>query len=68
MQVIESVSQEKGIEHAILIEAIEQAILTAAKRQFGSGRELEAEFNTARGAVALKLYMTVVDETDDDET
>ncbi|MBX3251384.1 MAG: transcription termination/antitermination protein NusA [Myxococcales bacterium] len=67
-QVIESVSQEKGIDPKVLIEAIEQAILTAAKRQFGMDRELEAEFNPETGQVDLKMYMTVVDEIDNDET
>ena len=67
MQVIEAVSSEKGIDPAILIEAIEQAILTAAKRQFGIGRELEAEFNKKEGAVDLKMYMTVVEEVENEE-
>ncbi len=67
-EVIEAVSQEKGIESSILIEATEQAILTAAKRQFGVERELEAEFNGDTGAVDLKMYMTVVEEVDDPET
>ena len=40
--VIEQVSQEKGIDAKILVEATEQAILTAAKRTFGIERELEA--------------------------
>ncbi|MEM6958658.1 MAG: NusA N-terminal domain-containing protein, partial [Myxococcota bacterium] len=48
---IEQVSQDKGIEPKVLIEAIEQAILTAAKRQFGAERELEATFNEETGAV-----------------
>lgn len=65
--VIDEVSEDKGIESKILVEAIEQAILTAAKRQFGAERELEATFNEASGAVDLQLYMTVVDEIDDED-
>jgi len=63
-QVIDFVSQEKGIDPKVLIEAIEQAILTAAKRQFGMERELEAMYNPESGQVDLKMYMTVVDEID----
>ena len=59
--VIEQVSQEKGIEAKILVEATEQAILTAAKKTFGPDRELEARFNTETGAVDLFQYMTVVE-------
>jgi len=67
-EVIDQVSQEKGIDSQVLVEATEQAILTAAKRQFGVNRELEAEFNADSGAVDLKMYMTVVAEVDDEET
>ena len=59
--VIEQVSQEKGIEAKILVEATEQAILTAAKKTFGPDRELEARFNKETGAVDLFQYMTVVE-------
>ncbi len=65
--VIEQVSQEKAIDPRILVEATEQAILTAAKRTFGINRELEARFNEETGAVDLFQYMTVVEEVDDDE-
>ncbi|MCA9530206.1 MAG: transcription termination/antitermination protein NusA, partial [Myxococcales bacterium] len=65
--VIEQVGQEKGIDPQILVEATEQAILTAAKRTFGVDRELEARFNMDSGAVDLFQYMTVVDEVDDPE-
>ena len=58
--VIEQVSQEKGIDPKVLVEATEQAILTAAKRTFGPDRELEARFNNETGAVDLFQYMTVV--------
>ena len=68
MAVIEQVSKKKRIEPKVLIEAIEQAILTAAKRQFGAEKELEASFNEETGAVDLQLYMTVVDEVDDEDT
>ncbi len=59
--VIEQVSQEKGIDAKILVEATEQAILTAAKKTFGPDRELEARFNGETGAVDLFQYMTVVE-------
>lgn len=66
-EVIDRVSQEKGIEPKILVEATEQAILTAAKRTFGVNRELEARFNPDSGWVDLFQYMEVVEEVDDDE-
>lgn len=66
-QIVEQVSQEKGIDSAILLEATEQAILMAAKKTFGTERELEARFNTETGMVDLFQYMTVVEEVDNEE-
>jgi N utilization substance protein A len=65
--VIEQVSQEKGIEAKVLVEATEQAILTAAKKTFGPDRELEARFNDETGAVDLFQYMTVVEDVENIE-
>jgi N utilization substance protein A len=65
--VIEQVSQEKGIDAKILVEATEQAILTAAKKTFGPDRELEARFNDETGAVDLFQYMTVVESVENME-
>ncbi len=65
--VIEQVSQEKGIDAKILVEATEQAILTAAKKTFGPDRELEARFNPESGAVDLFQYMTVVEAVENSE-
>jgi N utilization substance protein A len=65
--VIEQVSQEKGIDAKILVEATEQAILTAAKKTFGPDRELEARFNNETGAVDLFQYMTVVEAVENSE-
>ncbi len=65
--IIEQVSREKGIDGKILVETMEQAILTAAKRTFGINRELEARFNHDVGQVDLFQYMTVVEEVDDPE-
>jgi N utilization substance protein A len=65
--IIEQVSREKGIDPKILVETMEQAILTAAKRTFGVNRELEARFNDDIGHVDLFQYMTVVDDVADSE-
>lgn len=65
--VIEQVSRERGLDPKILVEATEQAILTAAKRTFGINRELEARFNPDTGAVDLFQYMTVVEEVENPE-
>jgi N utilization substance protein A len=65
--ILEQVGRDKGIDKKVLVEAIEAAILTAAKRTFGQNRELEAHFNEENGAVDLFQYMTVVEEVEDAE-
>jgi N utilization substance protein A len=65
--IIDQVSREKGIDPKILIETMEQAILTAAKRTFGANREIEARYNEDSGQVDLFQYMTVVEEVADKE-
>jgi N utilization substance protein A len=65
--IIDQVSKEKGINPQILIETMEQAILTAAKRTFGINRELEARYNEETGAVDLYQYMTVVEKVENPE-
>ena len=60
--ILDQVGRDKGIDKTVLVEAIEAAILTAAKRTFGQGRELEARFNEETEVVDLYLYMTVVEE------
>lgn len=67
-QVIDQVGKDKGIERQVLIEAIEAAIVTAAKKMFGPDREIEAQFNEDTGQVELFQYMTVVDVLEDPAT
>ena len=59
-QIIDQVSKEKNVERAVLVDALEQAIVSAARKTFGQGRELEAKYNDEDGQVELMLYMTVV--------
>jgi N utilization substance protein A len=65
--IIDQVSKEKGIDGSVLVETMEQAILTAAKRTFGMSRELEARFNDETGNVDLYQFMTVVEDVADPE-
>ncbi len=64
--IIEQVGKDKGIDRNVLIETLEQAILTAAKKSFGQHREMETRFNEETGAVDLFLILEVVE--DEEET
>src|SRR5579885_719620 len=66
-RVIEQVSKEKGIDRAIIIDALEQAMLSAAKKTFGAEKNIEAKFNPDLGEVELFEIKTVVDVVEDPE-
>src|SRR5690554_6493815 len=57
--VIEQVGRDKGIDRETLIETLEAAILTAARRTYGPQREIEAQFNEDSGEVELFQIVTV---------
>ena len=59
--VLDQVSKDKNIDRAVLVETLEQAILTAAKRAFGMHREMEAKFNEETGRVDLFQIIVIVD-------
>jgi N utilization substance protein A len=67
-RVIEQVSEEKGIDRAIVVSAIENAMLSAAKKIVGPTIHLEAKFNPEVGEVELFKILTVVEEVTDPET
>jgi transcription termination/antitermination protein NusA len=58
--VLDQVGKDKNIDRKVLVEALEQAILTAAKRAFGLHREMEAKFNEQSGRVDLFQIVKVV--------
>ena len=60
--VLDQVSKDKNIDRAVLVETLEQAILTAAKRAFGMHREMEAKFNEETGRVDLFQIIVIVEQ------
>ncbi len=67
-RVIEQVSKEKGIDRSIVINAIETAMLSAAKKLVGADTQLEAKFNPEIGEVELFKILTVVEQVTNPET
>jgi N utilization substance protein A len=64
-RVIEQVSKEKGIDKSILISALENAMISAARKTFGHQRKIEAQFNPEIGEVELFEAKTVVETVQD---
>ncbi|HEY2903079.1 MAG TPA: transcription termination factor NusA [Polyangia bacterium] len=60
--VLDQVSKDKNIDRQVLVETLEQAILTAAKKAFGMHREMEAKFNEESGRVDLFQIIIIADQ------
>ena len=67
-RVLEQVSKEKSIPKDRLVEAIESAFLTAARKKLGHLGELEAHFNEDNGEIELFQFKTVADPIEDANT
>ncbi|NNB90299.1 transcription termination/antitermination protein NusA [Corallococcus exiguus] len=63
--VLDQVAKDKGIERAVLIATLEDAMNTAAKKHFGQDRNLEAKYDPEKGVVELFQAITVVAEIND---
>jgi N utilization substance protein A len=60
-RVIDQVGKDKGIDKKVIVEAITQGMLMAARKKFGTYREIEASYNEATGEVELREFKEVVE-------
>ncbi len=67
-RLIEQMGKDKGIEKEVIIEALESAILTAARKKLGAKVELESKYNEEAGELEVFQFMTVVEKVLDPET
>ena len=59
--VIEQVGKEKGIPKETIVEALEEAILSASKKKYGSHLDLEAHYNEELGEIEVFQFKTVTE-------
>ena len=64
LQIAESVAREKSIDQNIVIEAMEQAIQSAAKRKYGQELEIRAGINKKSGEIEIARVLKVVEVVD----
>ncbi len=62
---IDQLVKEKNIDRQVVLEAMEQAVLTAANKKYRNTRDLEAHYNHESGEVELFEFVTVVEEVED---
>ena len=63
-RMIEMVGKDKGIDKQIVVDAVVQGMLIAARKKYGTYREIEASYNDDNGEVELFEFKEVVKDED----
>ncbi len=64
-RVVEQVSRDKGIDRQILIQALEEALRSAAKKKYGAKIDIEANYNEETGEIEVFQFKEVVEKIDE---
>lgn len=64
-RMIDQVAKEKGIPRDTLVEALEAALVSAARKKYGNKVELEAQYSDETGEVEVFLFKDVVELVED---
>ncbi|NRA64447.1 MAG: transcription termination/antitermination protein NusA [Pseudobacteriovorax sp.] len=63
-KVISGVSRDKNLDKAVIVDALEQAVVHAARRSLGATSDLEAHYNEETDEIELYQFRTVVEDDD----
>ena len=63
---IDQISKEKDIEKEVLLEAIEAALVSAYKKNFGTAQNVRVNIDRVTGAVKVYALRKVVEQPEDD--
>jgi N utilization substance protein A len=64
LHLIEQISREKGVEKSVVTDAVLSAVLSAARKRFGTVDNINARLDEETGAITLFSLKTVRDEDD----
>ena len=67
-RIIDQISRDKGINRELLIEALEDAVASAARKKFGQRREIEVRYNDDMGEIEVFQFRNVVETVEDEQT
>ncbi len=67
-RIIDQISRDRGFDKTLLIEAIEEAVQSAARKKFGSRRDMEVRYNEEFGEVEVFQFRIVVEKAEDEQT
>jgi len=68
MSVIDQIGREKGIEKEKVLAALESALLTAAKKRFGQGDNIQVDIDTDSGEISIVSKKTISENVVDAKT
>ena len=60
-RVVEQVSRDKGINREILIKALEEALVSAARKKFGGNVDIEVRYNESTGEIEVFQFKDVAE-------
>ncbi len=63
-KVIEQMGKDKGIDRDVVVNAVVEGMLAAARKKYGTYREIEAQYNEESGEVELFEFLEVVNDAD----
>ncbi len=67
-RIIDQISRDRGFDKTLLIEAIEEAVQSAARKKYGSRRDMEVRYNEEFGEVEVFQFRIVVEDAEDEQT
>ncbi|WEV53989.1 transcription termination factor NusA [Leuconostocaceae bacterium ESL0723] len=67
---LDALEAERGIDRSVVVEALENALKAAYKKQYNAAQNVEATFDDKKGTMTIKQVKEVVpdDEFEDDDT
>ena len=59
-RVVEQISRDKGIDRNVLIQALEEALKSAARKKHGDAIDIEVQYSEETGEIEVFQFMEVV--------
>lgn len=62
---IDQICKDKGLDHDMLVDTLEDAVRTSVVRKYGEGLDVEVSYNDDTGDIEVYQFKIVVDEVED---
>lgn len=66
LEAFDSLEREKGIKKEVIIDALEAALISAYKKNYGQAQNVEVKFDDKKGNIKVLAVKNVVEEVQDD--